>query len=168
MILSRRLFISYSKKTLPRTPMRIQRRAFTPLNTIEEYDDDEEPWQNLEPGTKERMVSKFNSSFYNKPQKIDKEDFQLLILDKWRKRHEVTFYIKNKELYLCILESSAGDQDYIERIADVVEIINEFNLGDKIKRFIRFHPRRYVPANGIEIPLGIYYTGDKYKDLINE
>lgn len=164
MILSRRLFISKTKHSHPKPFQRIQRRAFTPTNSM---DDDEEPWQNFEPGTKERMVSKFNSSFYNKQKIITKDEFNTLILDKWHKRHEITFYIKNKELHLCILESSAGDQDYIERISDVVDIINEFNLSEKVHRVIRFHPRRYVPANGIEIPLGIYYTGDKYKDLIN-
>jgi hypothetical protein len=133
-----------------------------------EEDDDEEPNQNLEPGVKERMVYKFNSTFYTTPILITKEEFNEMILEKWYKRHEITFYIKDKQLILCILESSAGDQNYIERISDVVDVINEFNLGDKVRRFIRFHPRRYVPANGIEIPLGIYYTGDKYKHLISE
>lgn len=165
MLLSRRPFISYLNVSKRGGGIRRVWYRATPLNSYSSMDDDEEPSQNLEPGVKERMVSNFNSSFNVVPKTTTKEAFASLILDKWNRRHEITFYIKNKQLCLCILESIAGDQDYMERIADVVDIINEYNLSVKIERFIRFHPRKYVPANGIEIPLGIYYTGDKANPL---
>jgi len=132
------------------------RNSITPYNSYDD-DDDEEPNMRMDDIVKTRIVEQLNSIYNQHIERMTKEELCELLLNKWKKRHEVTLSIQpNAQLSLWILEICAGDQDYIERISDVVDIINDFQLGDTVRDFIADQPIGIVPANGLSCSFDIY------------